>query len=124
MKHAAVICSLAVIALATPLAAPAKPTPAWSSGRPQPGLIARISRAVFGPRAATAACIAHFESTDGAKLYNRPNLGPWQIDVDVHTWVSASRVVSDWWYAARVAYRLSRGGSDWSPWSTHGLCGV
>jgi len=79
---------------------------------------------VFGARANLALCIAHYESTDGRYLYNGSNLGPWQINVDAHRWVDRSRVVSDWLYSARVAYRISRGGRDWSPWAVHGLCGV
>lgn len=79
---------------------------------------------MFGPRWRVAACIAHYESTDGAHLFNWPNLGPWQIDVLAHPWVNRIRVVSDWWYSARVAFRISDGGWNWSPWSTRGLCGV
>ena len=93
-------------------------------GRPQPALIARISKHVFGPRWRTAACIAHYESTDGAHLVNGPNLGPWQINVAAHPWVNARRLITDWWYSARVAYRISDGGRDWSAWSTRSLCGV
>lgn len=97
---------------------------AATQGRPQPALIARISKQVFGPRWRVAACIAHYESTDGAHLYNGSNLGPWQVNVAAHRWVNARRVVADWWYAARVAFRISSGGRDWSPWSTRRLCGV
>jgi hypothetical protein len=79
---------------------------------------------VFGSHARVAQCIAHFESTDGAHLYNGVNLGPWQINVAAHPWVDRRRVVSDWWYSARVAFRISSGGRSWSPWSTHRLCGV
>lgn len=97
---------------------------AASAGRPQPVLIAKISKQVFGPRWRTAACIAHYESTDGAHLVNGSNLGPWQVNVLAHPWASARRLVSDWWYAARVAFRISKGGRDWSAWSTRGLCGA
>lgn len=97
---------------------------AQATGTPQPARIARIAKVVFGPRAAVARCIAHYESTDGAHLYNGSSLGVWQIDVSAHPWVDARRVVSDWWYAARVAYRLSDGGRDWHIWGTHRLCGV
>ena len=107
------------IALVTALihATPAKhwkPTPGWNSGRPQPQLIATISRRVFGPRWQAASCIAHFESTDGAHDVNGTSLSPWQIDVHAHPWVNAYRVLRDWTYAARVAYRLSSGGTHWS----------
>lgn len=109
---------MAAIALLTPI------TTARAAGKPQPALIARISRQVFGSRWRVAACIAHYESTDGARLYNGVNLGPWQINVQAHPWVNRSRVVSDWLYAAQCALRISQGGHDWGPWGTHSLCGV
>jgi hypothetical protein len=34
------------------------------------------------------------------------------------------RLLTDWLYAARVAYRISGGGRDWSPWTTHARCGA
>lgn len=95
---------------------------AASAGRPQPVLIAKISKQVFGPRWRTAACIAHFESTDGAHLVNGTNLGPWQVNEQAHPWVNARRELVDWLYAAKVAFRLSNGGRDWSRWTTAGLC--
>lgn len=98
-------------------------TPALA-GTPQPARLAQISRQVFGPRWRVAACIAHYESTDGAHLFNGVNLGPWQINVVAHPLVDRRLVVSDWVYSARVAYRISAGGTDWSAWGTHGDCGV
>lgn len=104
-----------------------------SAGVPQPTKIARIAKAVFGSHWRTAACIAHYESTDGAHLYNGywtkggsyiGSLGPWQIEAEAHTWVDARRLITDWWYAAKVAYRLSAGGTDWHIWATHRSCGV
>lgn len=91
---------------------------------PQPAYIAQVSRHVFGPRWRVAACIAHRESTDGAFLVNGSMLGPWQIDASAHAWVNRWRLVNDWVYSARAAYRISDGGRDWSAWTVHGLCGV
>jgi hypothetical protein len=99
-------------------------TGAAQAAVPQPERIARISRQVFGARWRVAACVAHFESTDGAHVINGPNLSPWQINTAAHTWVDGRRLLTDWLYAARVAYRISGGGRDWSPWTTHGLCGA
>lgn len=118
LRYLALIIAAAAVLLLTTNAHAA------AAGRPQPALIARISKQVFGPRWRVAACIAHYESTDGAHLYNGPNLGPWQINVAAHPWVNAWRVVTDWWYSARVAYRISDGGRDWSAWSTRGNCGA
>lgn len=84
----------------------------------------RVAHKVFGKRAGAALCIAHYESTDGAHLYNWPNLGPWQISVTAHPWVDRRRVVTDWLYSARVAYRISKGGTDWGAWATAGDCGL
>jgi hypothetical protein len=98
---------------------------AGEAGRPQPARIRAVSQQVFdASHWRTAACIAHYESTDGAHLYNGTSLGPWQINVPYHPWVNKRRVVSDWLYAARVAYRISSGGRDWSAWTTHQRCGV
>jgi hypothetical protein len=91
---------------------------------PQPERIARISRQVFGARWRVAACVAHYESTDGAHVVNGSNRSPWQIDVDAHPWADARRLLTDWLYAARVAYRISNAGRDWTPWTTHSMCGV
>jgi hypothetical protein len=95
---------------------------AVSKGVPRPALIAKISKQVFGPRWKTAACIAHYESTNGAHLVNGVNLGPWQINVRAHPWVNARRLLTDWRYSARVAYRISNGGRDWSAWTTWRFC--
>jgi hypothetical protein len=97
--------------------------PAWA-GAPAPARLAQISRAVFGPRAVIAECIAHYESTDGAWMVNGPNLGPWQVNVEAHPGVDGARLLSNWWYAARVAYALSDGGRDWAAWATASECPV
>jgi len=109
-------------ALALLIVAPAR---AGTNSVPQPALIAQISRQVFGQRWRAAACIAHYESTDGAHLVNGSNLGPWQSSAYWHPWIDRRRILVDWVYAARVAYRVSDGGRDWSAWpNTHRLCGV
>ena len=109
---------VAMILVAAVLATPNHAKP----GTPQPARIATISKAVFGRRWRVASCIAHYESTDGAYLRNGSSLGPWQIDTHAHPWVNGRRLLTDWLYAARVAYRLSRGGRDWHIWTTHVLC--
>ena len=97
---------------------------ARSTAQPQPARIQHISQRVFGSRWRVAACIAFYESTDGARLYNGSNLGPWQINVEAHPWANPRLLVANWLYSARAAFRISDGGRDWSPWTTHGLCGV
>lgn len=95
-----------------------------NAGVPRPATIARISKAVFGSRWRVAACIAHYESTDGAHLTNGVSYGPWQIDPYYHRWVNTRRLVYDWWYSARVAWIISNHGRDWHQWNTHADCGV
>lgn len=103
-----------------------------SRAQPQPRLIAHIARVVFGSHWRTAACIARHESTDGAYLTNGywrhglfyGSLGPWQIEAEAHRQYDAKRLISDWWYSARAAYRISHAGTDWSAWTTAPLCGA
>ena len=69
-------------------------------------------------------CIARYESRWTLRARNGVNLGPWQINVTAHPWVSPWRLTHSWLYSARVAYSISGGGRDWSAWTTHALCGV
>jgi hypothetical protein len=87
-------------------------------------LAALASRRVFGRRWRVASCIAWHESRDTLGATNGANLGPWQISVTAHPWVKPWLLTHSWLYSARIAYRISRGGTDWRPWTTHGLCGV
>lgn len=79
---------------------------------------------MFGPRWRVAWCISYYESRHELAARNGVNLGPWQINVIAHPWVNAHLLVTSWRYSAKVAYRISDGGRDWLPWTTHGLCGV
>ena len=58
-------------------------------------------------------CIARYESRWTLRARNGANLGPWQINVVAHPWVRPWMLTHSWAYAARVAYRLSAGGTDW-----------
>ena len=69
-------------------------------------------------------CVSFYESRHRLNARNGANLGPWQINVPAHPWVIARKLTSSWRYSAKVAYRISRRGTDWSPWTTHSLCGV
>lgn len=79
---------------------------------------------MFGGRASVAWCIAFYESRHTLNARNGANLGPWQINVVSHPWVNAQRLTRSWRYSAKVAYRVSSGGTDWSAWTTHSLCRV
>jgi hypothetical protein len=68
-------------------------------------------------------CIARYESRWTLRARNGVNLGPWQINVAAHPWVRPWLLTHSWLYSARVAYRISDGGRDWSAWTTHTLCG-
>lgn len=82
-----------------------------------------IVQAVFGNRWRVAWCIAGYESTWRPWAVNGVNKGLFQISVTAHPWVNQARIL-DPLYNSQVAYRISRGGTDWSPWTTHGRCGV
>ena len=82
----------------------------------------RVSKRVFHGRWRIAVCIAYYESRYELGAVNGANRGPWQINVDAHPWVNASRLTSSWRYSAKVAYRISAGGTDWAAWSTASLC--
>ena len=84
----------------------------------------RITQTVFGPRWKQAVCIAHYESRFTLRARNGPNFGPWQINVTAHPWVNPWKLTHSWIYSAKVAYRISHGGTYWSAWTTHQLCGV
>lgn len=79
---------------------------------------------MFGSRWRVAWCIAYAESRRTLSARNGANLGPWQINVTAHPWVNPWKLTHSWIYSAKVAYRISSGGTDWSAWTTHGLCGV
>jgi hypothetical protein len=85
---------------------------------------ALVSREVFGGRWKSAVCIARQESRFTLRARNGVNLGPWQINATAHPWVNRWLLTHSWWYSARVAYRISAGGADWSAWTTHRLCGL
>lgn len=69
-------------------------------------------------------CISWYESRWELAADNGVSVGPWQVAVYWHPWVNARRLKHSWLYAAKVAYRISDHGRDWSPWATHYLCGV
>jgi hypothetical protein len=83
-----------------------------------------VTRRVFGRRWRSAWCVSYYESRHYLAARNGTNLGPWQINVTAHPWANPYRLTHSWRYSARVAYRISAGGRDWSAWTTHGLCGV
>lgn len=119
MRGVSVLLCVCALALAVASASGSVDHPGY-----QPALLAKISREVFGPRWRSAFCITRYESTYGVNFVNGDQYSPWQIEVSAHPWVNARRLLTDWVYAARVAYRISDGGTDWGAWSTHAKCGV
>ena len=83
-----------------------------------------VTRRVFGARWGTAWCIAYYESRHRLAARNGVNLGPWQINTTAHPWTNGYLLTHSWRYSARVAYRISHHGTNWTPWTTHRLCGV
>ena len=108
------------------------PAPVASSVVQAPsGRLWDVVNAVFGEYAAKAWRVADCEA--GYKVsagydpvyLNRVNIGSqgersiWQIH-PIHRQYDPLKLSGDIWYAAQVAYELSRGGTDWSPWSCGG----
>ena len=83
----------------------------------------RVTRRVFGSRWRAAMCIARYESGYELAATNGVNLGPWQINVPAHPWVHPWLLTHSWRYSARVAYRISDGGRNWTAWTTAYHCG-
>jgi len=86
-----------------------------------------IIRHVFGARAHVALCVARHESRLHVRAINRNadgsiDRGLFQINSVHRGWVNLGRLF-DPWYNARIAYRLSRGGRDWRPWSVYAVQG-
>lgn len=100
------------------------PTAAHASA-PRPSAVAKVSRLVFGRRWKAAACIAWHESRDelDPPHHNRSR-GPWQIDPVAHPWVNARRLTRSWLYSARVAWKISEHGREWSAWTTARSCAL
>ena len=92
------------------------------AGTPDPHRAAQVAKRVFGKRWRKAACISWHESRDELGARNGANLGPYQINVIAHPWANRYRLTHSWRYSARVAYRISSGGRDWSAWTTAGAC--
>lgn len=103
---------VAALALATSASASPRST-AWN-----------VSVKVFGAHAPTALCIASAE-TGGTfsptAVSPTDDHGLFQIHRGLETY---GKRIYNVWFNARIAYRMSRGGTNWSPWTTHGLCGV
>jgi len=79
---------------------------------------------VIGSHFREAWCISYYESRHRLIARNGSNLGPWQINVVAHPWADSWRLTHSWRYSARVAYRISDGGRNWSAWTTASLCGL
>jgi soluble lytic murein transglycosylase-like protein len=99
--------------------------PATAGAKSDPALARRVTQHVFKAHWRTAYCIARYESTWNPRAISPGggNYGLFQINVVHRGWADWSRIL-DPYYNARIAYRLSHGGRNWSAWSTHGMCGV
>lgn len=83
-----------------------------------------VSQVVFGAHASTAFCIAGAETggTYSETAISKTNdYGEWQIHNGLTMY--GPRIFNAY-SNALVAFRMSRGGTDWSPWTTHARCGV
>lgn len=96
------------------------PRQAERFGRYWPPTRATVLLAVrdrFGAHAAQARAIAWCESRWWPYAVGAAGeRGPFQIHPVHYGWVDEERLW-DPWYSAQVAWRLSQGGTDWSPWT-------
>jgi soluble lytic murein transglycosylase-like protein len=85
-----------------------------------PGIVA-IAREAGFPEPELAAAIAMAESGGNANavgdLYLGGSYGLWQINIKAHPQYSVS-LLFDPAYNARAAFEISKGGTDWNPWTT------
>jgi hypothetical protein len=115
---------LAVVSVCLTLAACGARSPQASIPASR-ALALHVSRVVFGSHAPTAFCLAGYETghTYWPGSHSPTNdHGEWQIHDGLR--IYGSRIY-DIWFNARVAYRMSNGGRDWSPWTGtygRGLC--
>lgn len=99
--------------------------PARASIPADRALALRVSRVVFGVHSATAFCIAGYETGRTYSPFARSSTddhGEWQIHNGLRIY---GRRIYDIWFNARIAYKMSRGGRDWSRWTGtygRGLC--
>lgn len=83
---------------------------------------AAVIREVFGPRGDFAVCIAWHESRLRRRAVGREGeRGLLQIHPVHFRWAKPHRLFGARWNAL-VAYRLSKRGTDWRPWTTRGMC--
>lgn len=101
----------------------------------RPAAVPRPIRVVFGDRAAVAACVFRAETRGQERPWRAVGrageLGGFQIHPTHFGHVvsrSGRRVFVDPgrlfnpWFNTRVAFVISRGGTDWSAWTTAGRC--
>jgi soluble lytic murein transglycosylase-like protein len=101
--------SLTVLAVALAAAAPA-------SSNPRSYNISVI-RSVFGANASSALRVAHCESRYNSRAVGSAGeRGLFQIHPVHRSWVNWGAMFNPW-VNARAAYRLSRGGTNWSHWT-------
>ena len=85
-----------------------------------PGIIA-IARSAGFPNPELAAAVAMAESGGNANavgdLYLGGSYGLWQINSKAHPQFSVA-MLFDPTYNARAAFEVSKGGTDWTPWTT------
>jgi hypothetical protein len=93
----------------------------------------RLAADVGFPDPSLAASVAYAESGGDPCAQGDPNIGVhpcsgpngtstsfglWQIHTPAHPEYDPTRLLRDPTYNARAAYAISRGGTDWAPWST------
>jgi hypothetical protein len=89
-------------------------------GRWQRALTA-LRRAGFkGGGLRTALAVGGAESVDYTQFVgdHGSSFGPWQVHIPAHPEFNGPRMIHDWTYGAKAAYKISDGGRNWGPWTT------
>lgn len=100
----------------------------WPGIPPMPRYLANATLQVFGrAKFAQAQCIAWYENSYTWVVSSTGDWSPWQINYA--SWSGTfdfSRLngPEDAVYAARAAYRISSGGTNWNPWVVYWKWGV
>jgi hypothetical protein len=102
----------AALALLAPASADAR---TWT-----PAQIKQVIRHQFGARGGKAIAVARCETGgtfDNHAIGSAGERSIFQIHPVHFDWANPRRLYADPVYATRIAYRLSRAGTDWSAWS-------
>lgn len=99
---------------------PVKPKATWQTCANGYACAKAVIQHYFGAGWRYPLAIVGCETGHTFSKYVRGSAGEvswWQLHPVHFGWIDEARAVADPRYATRIAYRMSHGGSDWSPWT-------